>query len=94
MSETPPAKFVALNATAARRQQYVVGNPVITRLESGVGNCFPGLEMDLRNLERRFFPLLEVDFLQDDQATARVVGVDLAGLTPAHCRPTRRTPMQ
>jgi hypothetical protein len=80
MSEIPAAKFVALNATAARRQQYVVGNPVITRLESGVGNCFPGLEMDLRNLERRFFPFLEVDFLQDDQQTAQVVGVDMAGV--------------
>lgn len=80
MSDMPPAKFVPLNATAARRQQYVVGNPVITRLESGVGNCFPGLEMDLRNLERRFFPFLQVDFLQDDQATAQVVAVDLAGV--------------
>ena len=80
MSEIPAAKFVALNASAARRQQYVVGNPVITRLESGVGNCFPGLEMDLRNLERRFFPFLEVDFMQDDQQAVQVVGVDMAGV--------------
>ncbi len=65
MSKSQATKFVPLNATAARRQQYVIGNPVVTRLESGVGNCFPGLEMDLRNLERRFFPFLEVDFLQD-----------------------------
>ena len=80
MSETPPPKFVALNATAARRQQYVTGNPVNTRLEAGVGNCFPGLEMDLRNLERRFFPFLEVDFLTDNQNTIQVVRVDLAGV--------------
>jgi Ferritin-like len=78
MSATP-SKFIALNATAARRQQYVTGNPVSTRLESSVGNCFPGLEMDLRNLERRFFPFLEVDFVQG-MALAQVVGVDLAGV--------------
>src|SRR5580698_10391664 len=77
MSATP-SKFIPLNATAARRQQYVTGNPVSTRLESGVGNCFPGLEMDLRNLERRFFPFLEVDFVQG-MSLAQVVGVDLAG---------------
>jgi rubrerythrin len=85
----PPPKFVALNATAARRQQYVVGNPVNTRLEAGVGNCFPGLEMDLRNLERRFFPFLEVDFItavEDNQPpphipnTIEVVSVDLDGV--------------
>ena len=87
MSEILPAKFVALNATAARRQQYVVGNPVATRLESGVGNCFPGLEMDLRNLERRFFPFLEVDFLQDNQATTQVVGVDMAGVNTSALAP-------
>lgn len=89
MSATPPPKFVALNATAARRQQYVVGNPVNTRLEAGVGNCFPGLEMDLRNLERRFFPFLEVDFItavEDNQPpphipnTIEVVAVDLDGV--------------
>ena len=30
----------------------VTGNPVTTRLEGGVGNCFPGLEFDHRNLDR------------------------------------------
>lgn len=38
------------------------GNPVSTLLESGVGNCFPGLEFDVRNLDRRFFPGLVFDF--------------------------------
>ncbi|MDE2454139.1 MAG: hypothetical protein KGL43_11150, partial [Burkholderiales bacterium] len=33
-----------------------LGNPASARLESGVGNCFPGLEMDVRNLDGRFFP--------------------------------------
>jgi hypothetical protein len=40
----------------------IVGNPVTTRLESGVGNCFPGLEFDHRNLDRRFFPGLVFNF--------------------------------
>src|SRR5262249_7293695 len=42
----------------------VVGNPVTTRLESGVGNCFPGLEFDVRTLDRRFFPGLVFNFVQ------------------------------
>jgi hypothetical protein len=36
--------------------------------------------MDLRNLERRFFPFLEIDFIFDDQNTIQVVGVDLDGV--------------
>ncbi|HEY2107139.1 MAG TPA: hypothetical protein VGH29_15175, partial [Candidatus Binataceae bacterium] len=67
-------KFIARNASAAIITDYVTGNPVNTRLESGVGNCFPGLELDLRNLERRFFPHLAVDFIDD--GTIEVVAVD------------------
>ena len=51
----------------------VAGNPISTRLESGIGNCFPGLECDLRNLERRFFPGLEVN-ITDNRID--IVGVD------------------
>src|SRR5262245_16166102 len=65
-------KLIPRNVAALRRGQrpqdgarQVSGNPVSTRLESGVGNCFPGLECDLRNLERRFFPFLEVDIIDD-----------------------------
>lgn len=46
----------------ARAALQIVGNPVTTRLESGVGNCFPGLEFDHRNLDRRFFPGLIFNF--------------------------------
>ena len=77
----PPVKIIARNAAAMRRVATVAGNPVSTRLESGVGNCFPGLECDLRNLERRFFPFIEVDFEEDD--SVRVAGVDLAGAEAA-----------
>lgn len=38
------------------RAASVAGNPATARLESAVGNCFPGLEFDVRNLEGRFFP--------------------------------------
>jgi hypothetical protein len=46
----------------ARAAAQIAGNPVTTRLESGVGNCFPGLEFDHRNLDRRFFPGLIINF--------------------------------
>jgi hypothetical protein len=48
-------KIFPRNLTA-RAAVRIAGNPVTTRLESGVGNCFPGLEFDHRNLDRRFFP--------------------------------------
>ena len=40
----------------ARADRVVAGNPASTRLESGVANCFPGLEFDVRMLDTRFFP--------------------------------------
>jgi hypothetical protein len=85
MSPMPPVKLVARNVAAARRGRapqrvadivIVAGNPMSTRLESGIGNCFPGLECDLRNLERRFFPFLEVDV--DDNSIV-IVGADAPG---------------
>jgi hypothetical protein len=85
MSQTDPIKLIPRNVAALRQGQadpaaQTAGNPVSTRLESGVGNCFPGLECDLRNLERRFFPFMEVDIAD---TAIRVVGVDLAGVNAA-----------
>lgn len=40
----------------------ILGNPVSTLMDSGVGNCFPGLEFDLRQLDVRFFPGLVFEF--------------------------------
>ena len=84
MTKQTVIKLIPRNVAALRRGQTpanlvrpVSGNPVSTRLESGVGNCFPGLECDLRNLERRFFPFLEVD-IQDTEIS--VVSVDAAGV--------------
>ncbi len=57
-------KIFPRNLTA-RAAMRVPGNPDTTRLESGVGNCFPGLEFDHRNLDRRFFPGLVFEFGED-----------------------------
>lgn len=74
-------KLLPRNVAAARRghqardaNRLTPGNPVSTRMESGVGNCFPGLECDLRNLERRFFPYLEVNI---GDGSLDIVGVDI-----------------
>jgi hypothetical protein len=86
MSISDPIKLIARNAPAVRKTQslnaqprLIVGNPISTRLESGIGNCFPGLECDLRNLERRFFPFLEVDFRDTAPPSIVLVSVDLEG---------------
>lgn len=53
-----------LTARAAQASREVIGNPASVRLEKGVGNCFPGLEFDVRNLDQRFFPGLVFHFVQ------------------------------
>lgn len=55
-----PRNLTARAALAARK---VVGNPVTTMMESGVANCFPGLEFDVRVLDCRFFPGLVFQFI-------------------------------
>ena len=55
-------KIYPRNLTA-RASYFVPGNPVTTRPEDAVANCFPGLELDVRNLDRRFFPGLVFDFI-------------------------------
>jgi hypothetical protein len=85
MTKPELTKLVPRNAPALRKMKepnpqprLVAGNPVSTRLESGIGNCFPGLECDLRNLERRFFPFLEMDILEMDTGTVvNLVSVDI-----------------
>ncbi|MEP0873926.1 hypothetical protein NDA01_29905 [Trichocoleus desertorum AS-A10] len=54
-------KIFPRNLTA-RLAYQAAGNPVSSRLEDEVGNCFPGLGIDLRNLDRRFFPGLVFNF--------------------------------
>ncbi len=56
MSDQPDQIRVKPRNLTARAAYKVPGNPDNTRLDGSVGNCFPGLEMDVRNLDRRFFP--------------------------------------
>lgn len=64
-----PAKIFPRNLTA-RAGYQVPGNPVVTRLEDAVANCYPGLELDVRNFDRRFFPGLVFEFVGRDDNTA------------------------
>ncbi len=68
----PYGKIFARNLTA-RADHVVRGNPAGSRPESGVDNCFPGLEFDQRNLDKCFFPGLTVDFHHD--SGSRVIAV-------------------
>src|SRR5215470_4767557 len=70
--KTPGHKIFPRNLTA-QADYLVPGNPVISRPEDAVANCFPGLELDVRNLDRRFFPGLVFEFVNDG---ARVAYVD------------------
>jgi hypothetical protein len=62
---TKPNEIAKTKPLRPRNQtaRYVVGNPVTTRMEAGVANCFPGLEFDVRNLDRRFFPGILFQFI-------------------------------
>jgi hypothetical protein len=90
MAPLQPAKLITRNVAAIRRfadpssvTRTAAGNPASTRLESGIGNCFPGLECDLRNLERRFFPFLEVDTIGPFMVLASVDTDGVARATTA-----------
>lgn len=58
-------KIIPRNLTAFAAYP-VPGNPVISRPESGVEVSFPGLEIDQRALEQRFFPGLYFEVHRED----------------------------
>jgi hypothetical protein len=60
-NEIPLRPILARNMTA-RADYLVPGNPMIARPESGVGNAHPGLEFDVRALDRHFLPGLVFDY--------------------------------
>jgi hypothetical protein len=66
-------KIFPRNLTA-RADHIVRGNPAGSRPESGVDNCYPGLEFDQRNLETAFFPGLTIEFHRPDGAVVVAVG--------------------
>ena len=80
------SKIFPRNLTA-RAAVEIAGNPVTSRLESSVGNCYPGLEFDHRNLDRRFFPGLVFEFVSISSAVtddvARGQGARLVDVDPA-----------
>src|SRR5262245_3390226 len=52
-----------------------------------MGNCYPGLEVDIRNLDRRFFPGLVFEFVARDDVASEYrtdveYGARLAYLDP------------
>lgn len=61
----------------ARADYLVAGNPMNARPESGVGNAHPGLEFDVRALDRHFFPGLVFDFQYGAGAKLVEIGGDL-----------------
>lgn len=63
------SKLKPYNLTA-RSAYKVVGNPANSRLEDSPGNCYPGLELDVRNLDRRFFPGMVFEFAAKDDILA------------------------
>lgn len=68
-------KIFPRNLTA--RAAYIVpGNSIATRPEDGVDNCYPGLEMDAKNIQKSFFPGLYFDVYRSN-------GAKLVSLTPA-----------
>jgi hypothetical protein len=77
---SPNRRIIPLNLPADLDHE-VAGNPVISRLESSPANCFPGLDADIRNLDRRFFVGLVFDFLRCDDAAQS--GVRLAAVNTA-----------
>jgi hypothetical protein len=67
-SEDPTQWKIFPRNLTARADYRVRGNPTNTRLESGVDNCYPGLEFDQRNLDKAFFPGLIFEFHRSDGA--------------------------
>lgn len=68
-------KIFPRNLTA--RAAYIVpGNPTSSRPEAAVDNCYPGLEMDARNIQKFFIPGLYFEVYRSD-------GARLAELSPA-----------
>src|SRR4029079_13538307 len=55
LARNRPTKTCPLSLTP-QAVYLVPGHPVVTRPEDAVANCCPGLELDIRNLDRRFFP--------------------------------------
>jgi hypothetical protein len=58
-------KIFPRNLTA-KAAHLVKGNPMNSRPEDSVENCYPGLEFDQRNIEKVFFPGLSFEFHREN----------------------------
>ena len=72
MTDTLRFKLFPRNLTA-RASAMVLGNSPDTRPESGVENCFPGLEFDQRNLDKRFFAGLTFELHHSEAVMVREI---------------------
>ena len=73
-SSQDPTEWKIFPRNLTARADYLVrGNSSNTRLESGVDNCYPGLEFDQRNLDKAFFPGLVLEFHRSDGAILRQI---------------------
>jgi hypothetical protein len=91
-SSQDPTEWKIFPRNLTARADYLVrGNSSNTRLESGVDNCYPGLEFDQRNLDKAFFPGLVLEFHRSDGAILRQILPDGAptqqGLSDADNNP-------
>lgn len=74
MANAEPGAWKVFPRNLTARADFLVrGNPASTRPESGVDNCYPGLEFDQRNLDKAFFPGLRFEFHRADGALVRDV---------------------
>lgn len=66
--ENPRAPKLFPRNLTARANRIVLGNPASSRPESGVDNCYPGLEFDKRTLDQCFFPGLRFEYHSQEGA--------------------------
>ncbi len=86
-------KIFPRNLTA-RAAYQLVGNPDSSRPEDSVGNCYPGLDTDLRNLDRRFFPGLVFNFVARPDVGAPYTDKNRYGALLAYTDPWGDTDLQ
>lgn len=89
----PSGKIFPRNLTA-RAAYQLIGNPDSTRPEDSVGNCYPGLDTDLRNLDRRFFPGLVFNFVARPDVAAPYTDKNRYGALLAYADPWGDTDLQ
>lgn len=70
----------------AKAAHFVMGNPMNSRPEKSVENCYPGLEFDQRNIDKVFFPGLVFEMHREfpDETTFTIIQPLLRELKKSH----------